>query len=341
MLEWFAQQVPQPVPKPTVTEAVAQICQEIFNPKRGGRSIISQISEFCNVVQRNQKESTAQEIDSELHRFTTMRDSLGHILPKDADITNITADTVRRLNAALEQLPISGDTRKKRWGIFKRFVGDLASEELIPLPSNLYSKKYSFRVQCKPVIRHPIEKVREVLGSLSPRNKLFCLMGLNFGMTNVDIARLEKTAVNGFVLTRKRVKTEDHVNVPVVQYQIWAETYELLSTHKSCHESLWLLCREGKKLVEWHKNSKGKWIKRDRLSSEYREDSPKLHLKNFRSIAATIIRDHSGSEVASLFLGHAPVGILDRHYAAAPQERLNQALLHLRDVILCSNSSIR
>ncbi len=59
---------------------------------------------------------------------------------------------------------------------------------------------------------------------------MYALLGLNCGMSNTDLAGLKKSEVDlkEGTLTRKRVKTGDNDNVPIVCYKLWPETLKLL-----------------------------------------------------------------------------------------------------------------
>ena len=50
-------------------------------------------------------------------------------------------------------------------------------------------------------------------------------------------------------------------------------------------------------------------------------------LKSLKKTSASLLRGHKEfSGLESLFLGHAPRGMSDRHYAQVPQELLDQAV---------------
>jgi len=59
---------------------------------------------------------------------------------------------------------------------------------------------------------------------------LLLCWALNCGMTSKDISDLHPAQVDldRGTITRKRSKTHEWANVPVVQYRLWAETIRLL-----------------------------------------------------------------------------------------------------------------
>jgi integrase len=225
---------------------------------------------------------------------------------------------------------LSDGRKKKHWGFFQRFAKYLWERRLIEMPRNLNA--YKFQVSPKKVKEYPIEKVREVLGSLKPRLKLYALLGLNIGATNVDIANLNKVEVdlkNGRI-TRRRTKTKDKDNVPDVCYKLWPETLKLLKKHESTHETLFLTNMKNRPLLETRIED-GKARRYDMIVQQWKRAKPDIALKAFRSISATLLESHEiYGRVTSLFLGHSPRSISDRHYAAAPEALLHEGLAWLR-----------
>jgi integrase len=228
---------------------------------------------------------------------------------------------------------LSGGRKKKHWGFFQRFVKYLWERRLIEMPRNLNAHK--FQVSPKKVREYPIEKVREVLGSLKPRLKLYALLGLNIGATNVDIAALRKEEVDlkRGTITRRRTKTGDNENVPVVTYRLWPETVALLRKHQSTHPELFLTNMRGNPLCGTRIED-GKAKRYDMVVQQWRRKKPDIPLKAFRSISASLIESHEiYGRVTSLFLGHSPKSIKDKHYSAPPQNLLDDALNWLYEKI--------
>ena len=58
---------------------------------------------------------------------------------------------------------------------------------------------------------------------------------LNCGMTQRDISDLKDEEVdwNAGRIRRKRSKTANHDNVPVVEYLLWPRTFDLLKEYRS------------------------------------------------------------------------------------------------------------
>ena len=115
-------------------------------------------------------------------------------------------------------------TQRKVWRIFQRLVRHLYSHRFIDLPRNLEDPHFDFRVVKKKVKRYPKKLVQAELASLTPRLKLYAMLGLNCGMTEVDIGSLswEQLDQNKWRIIRKRTKTEDVEDVPEVNYK-WVQ----------------------------------------------------------------------------------------------------------------------
>jgi len=63
-------------------------------------------------------------------------------------------------------------------------------------------------------------------------------------------------------------------------------------------------------------------------------------VKNFRSIAATLIESHeSYGRYKTHFLGQSPKSIADKHYAAPSNELFTRIILWLHDKILNSDQA--
>lgn len=244
--------------------------------------------------------------------------------------------------------------KKKRWNFFKRFVDYLGERGIVQVPRNLHSRLLKIRVSPQAIETWPDELVRDTILNLKPRMRLFALLALNTGMTNIDLAELrhdqlhpsrEQIARHGLpgdkpwmhpeskicFLVRKRVKTASHASVPVVSYVLWPQTLELLKKFVSTHPTLALTTRQGTPLASAKAGVNGKIKVRDTITLSWH----KLHLpfpfRKLRSIAATALTDSPFAGSVGLFLGHSPTGIRDKHYAAPSQEQFNLAIAWLRD----------
>ncbi|MCO8124584.1 site-specific integrase [Stieleria sp. TO1_6] len=204
--------------------------------------------------------------------------------------------------------------------------------QLDHLPRNFDSKSLSIHTQIKQVETLTVDELSQLLGAARDRAKLYMLLGLNCGMTQIDISDLHPAEVdfeNG-TITRKRSKTRNVENVPMVKYKLWKETLQLLKQERSDSDDHVLLNRSGLTLVESSFNSKENTNKRDAVRLEIRRlstaESITCTMKHFKKTAASALRNHQQySGLERLFLGHAPDNMSDRHYTTAPDDLLAEA----------------
>jgi integrase len=222
-------------------------------------------------------------------------------------------------------------------GSVKSFVLWLFEIEAIPeIPRVMAGKSKALQITPAngTITVFTIDEVTQSLDAATDRTKLYILLMLNCGMTQKDIADLLKTEVDwddGRV-TRKRSKTKKHKNVPIVSYKLWPETLRLLLQEQAGSESeRVLLSANGRPL--WHQDvmDDGKYKKTDSIKNAFYRLSQttkiKKPLKSLKKTSATLIRGNEKyASLESLFLGHAPQTMADKHYAAAPQELLDEAI---------------
>ena len=72
--------------------------------------------------------------------------------------------------------------------------------------------------------------IKTLLAGATDRDKLYLLLMMNCGFTQVDIANLKQDEVDfkAGTITRKRSKTQDYDKVPTVRYPLWKTTLALL-----------------------------------------------------------------------------------------------------------------
>jgi hypothetical protein len=254
----------------------------------------------------------------------------GGVITPDMDIKQLNEAKIEAVFLWLKELPYFAPTKKKRWGFFKRLVRYCWEARAIELPRNLESRAFRFKVQPKAIKTFTGAEVRECLNLLKPQLRLYAMLGLNCGMTNVDIGLLRKDQISNGRLTRKRVKTMHHDLVPTVSYPLWPETQRLLKECISDHPELALTSSDGTSLYS-SRFEAGGTRKKDLLSKAWRVADVEIPLKAFRSIGATLLESHETyGRYKSHFLGHSPKTIADRHYAAPSQELFDRAINWLR-----------
>jgi integrase len=177
--------------------------------------------------------------------------------------------------------------------------------------------------------------------------RLHLLLMANCGFTQQDISDLHPREFRDGCLVRKRSKTRDHENVPEVRYRLWPETLALLKEYRSDDPKHLLVTKSGRAWV--HKEFKGgKFVETDSIRTLYsrhaRSVGVTMSLKHIRKTSATMIDRETKSfdhRIATLFLGHSPRSIKDRHYSRPAEDVLDEAVKWLRGVYFPKNQRSR
>jgi integrase len=230
----------------------------------------------------------------------------------------------------------SQTTASNRLNSVKSFVKRLWQIEAIhSLPRNMDALKIS---KSSPTIVIFIkQEIATLLRRASDRTKLYILLMLNCGMTQKDVADLDLAEVDWEAgrIIRKRSKTRDFKNVPVVSYQLWPETLRLLSQERCKGKSGRVLLNEkGNPLWYEEVGDSGQLKKNDNVKSAFdrlkRKTGIDKPLKSLKKTSASLIRDNPKyTSLEDLFLGHAPQRMSDKHYTQTPQTLFNEAIAWL------------
>jgi integrase len=219
----------------------------------------------------------------------------------------------------------------------KSFVRWLWQTEAIDvLPRLLDGRSQLLKIGKAPinVIVFTKEEVVRHLANATGRTRLYILLMLNCGMTQKDIADLRHSEVDWDAgrIIRKRSKTADKENVPVVNYHLWPETLRLLRQERAAKsKDQVLLNSNGSPLWYEEIDAEGKYRKNDNVKSAFERLRRKLKinkpLKCLKKTSATLLRGNERfSALVGLFLGHAPQSMSDKHYTQVPQALLDQAI---------------
>ncbi|QGJ68804.1 Hypothetical protein PBC10988_4670 [Planctomycetales bacterium 10988] len=245
----------------------------------------------------------------------------------------VLSDFHRELLEQINSQRISQDYAKDRMNTLKSFVHWLWKMEAIEnLPRILDSNELRISKKLSTPAIFTIEEVKQLLEKAADRTKLYLLLMLNIGATQVDISDLLQDQVDwehGYI-TRKRSKTQKHERVPEVRYTLWQETFSLLCQERAQNAERVLLNQNGQQLKVEELDATGRLQKIDNIASAYarlrRKTTIKKPLKLFRKTSATLIANHKSFHgLESYFLGHTPQTMSDRHYAQAPQALLEEA----------------
>lgn len=248
----------------------------------------------------------------------------------------IDADRIESWWTHLVGTSLSVETKKKKLRHVKSFVHWIVEKGLITQPTNLHSRRHRFGGSARAVRTIPTSEVKLLIESASGQLRLHILLMINCGMTQVDISDLKPKEVDWERgrIKRKRSKTEDHSNVPVVDYPLWPETIRLLRLYGRRDGERALLTESGRPWVRDSLLPNGKRSKVDNIKSNFahvkRRKELKYSMKLLRKTSASLLETMPEfARYATLFLGHAPRSIADRHYIAPSQVNFDEAVLWL------------
>jgi integrase len=211
--------------------------------------------------------------------------------------------------------------------------------DLQELPRCLTAKRgYSVTVTTKEPESMTREEINTFYTKATDRTRLYLLLGINCAMTSADLSTLRRDEIDlkSGTITRKRSKTNRAEGVPVVIYKLWPETLALLRQEMATEGEKALLTSNGKELVQQTWRADGSVSKNDTTHSAWvrLQDSAgisKPH-KLLRKTGATMLNHNNEfARFHSLYLGHSPRGMAEKHYAQADQAGFEKALEWLRD----------
>lgn len=217
------------------------------------------------------------------------------------------------------------------WSFEREYLGDM--------PRLIAAGKFKVEVGAKAVQCFEDAEVKSILRAAKSRERLYILIAINCGFTQIDISNLRPTEVDleaGFI-TRKRSKTGDHESVPEVSRKLWPETLALLREHASDDPIRVLLNKLGRPLVEV--TDSGEKVNRTdtiakamaRLRKRMKRKAP-ITFKKFRATAASKLGEHPEFRpYCQYFLGHSPGTVADKHYVAPSQAQFDRATEWLRE----------
>jgi integrase len=287
-----------------------------------------------------------------LYRFRDWRPDQGSTTG-DRPISEICAAMLAEfhdgLSNQLADKAISAYTARDALGAVRQFIRWAWERELCGLPRNIDSRNLTFTVPAKTVDVWEIDEVQRLLDAASDRMRLYLLLALNCGMTQRDLADLRRDEVDikAGTITRKRSKTHKHAGVPVVTYQLWPATKKLLKTFAQTSGDLALLTENGEPLVREWTGDDGSPAKVDTVRLAFRRLLEKVNklvngeaehkhvridgsFKLLRATGANLLEQENGFKaVVTLYLGHAPTTIAERHYTRGDQGLLDKAVAWL------------
>jgi len=234
--------------------------------------------------------------------------------------------------------------RSTRTGV-RSFVAWLVmSGRLASLPPNF--NDYKIKKKTKQPVVFTDDELKRIVSAADDELKAYILLALNTGANQIDIATLryagdeEALGLRGRQIKRKRVKTEDHAEVPVVRYILWDRTAELVEEFMAEGEMVFRNSTGGL-LVHRHRNKEdGKYKNNDSLGKRFIRLVQGLGIakKTFKTLRATSASKLGNKKeyrvYGPLFLGHAPDGVYESHYLKEDCKELNEAVAWLEGALL-------
>lgn len=214
---------------------------------------------------------------------------------------------------------MAGPYAKRVFGHCKNFIRYLWEMRLIEMPRNLESKLFEFgKTKIVSPLIYSFEEVAGLLGASTGQTRLHILLALNCGMGGKDISDLKQDEVDWTkgTIKRKRSKTADHEDVPVVTYLLWPETFALLKQWRSSEPETVLLTATGKKWVQgkddgWRSDCVRSCFAKLQTKTKIKKGS----FKTFRKTGATVLGEHKTYKFYSqYYLGHSPRSVADKNY---------------------------
>lgn len=214
-------------------------------------------------------------------------------------------------------------------------------ETLDALPRNFSDKKLNWEVPTNVVEGWSKSDVKFLMDHAGEPLSLYCLLMLNCGFTQIDIAELKKSEIDwkARTITRARSKTRERSkNVPTVTWPLWPATYDLLKKHLSSDQVLALTNEDGGPLKSEKIRGKdeakaGKFAKVDNIATAYyrlkikHPDHTWRQLKELRKTGPSLFRNNPQFQsIRELFLGHTDKTVADKAYAGAPMQLLAEAV---------------
>lgn len=222
---------------------------------------------------------------------------------------------------------------------FVRWLWRTEAIETLPRMLDAGSRELEIGKTVASILVFTKAEIASLLAGASARTRLYILLSLNTAMTQKDIADLEYTEIDweDGRIERKRSKTRTHANVPLVSYHLWPETLSLLSQERNpAGTGRVLINEDGGPLWDERTDINGKYAKVDNIRNAFDRLRRRLEIrKPFKSLKKTSATELAGNKefrsVRGHFLGHAPSSLSDRHYAQAPAQLLDEAVVWLRE----------
>ena len=311
--------------------AALSLLQRIAHPTEEGQSLSECAEKFLSVKRSEVGDGIGEGRFNVIQQGTRM--FLDFCGPVAIDSINgaTLVDYRSRLGERVATKEIKPATAKNLMQVAKQLIRFCyETERLSSLPRNIDSKSLTVTVEPREVEIFETEEIKSLLLRATERTKLYVLLMLNCGMSQKDISDLRHSEVNweAGTITRRRSKTCKQKTCPVVTYPLWSDTLRLLKEYRDDTSDRVLLTRDGTPLVR--RELVGDHFKiSDAVRTAWTriKPAPRLPCKHLRKTSSSLLASQRGyASVASLFLGHSPKGMAERHYTKAPLDLLAEAV---------------
>ena len=267
-------------------------------------------------------------------RLRNIRSILAHFaafVGETADVSTITAEVLDGFHSfclsKIAETQWSPAYAKEVFASVRQWIRYLVQLGAISPPANLHAR-WRFGPIAREVQIFTVAEVQQLTGAATGKLKLALLLMLNCGMTQQDVSDLADDEVNWTAgrIRRKRSKTRHVGSVPVVEYPLWPATFALLKEHRSGRDPV-LLTRSGRPYIRPVSGSDMWAVPYAALRERVGIPKP---MKLLRKTSASLLESHEVyGRFTSLFLGHSPRSMKDRHYTAPPQVLFDAAVVWL------------
>lgn len=287
------------------------------------RTVGYHLDRWAELMRQRVTPTTFSVVQSYLKIFRDIRHGDRLVLGGEMQIDVLTEAKLDEAYLAFKSWDKEETTKQKQFVYFRSFVRHLIERRFIPPLANIDSKAFTFKV--KKTGKEPADarRIRDFLGELPDRFQLYALLALNCSMNNIDIAQLTHGQIDWgrSTLTRKRVKTEGHENVPVVRYKLWPETVRLLKQEMTAGGKDQLVLRDaaGAPLYIAQVKDGGKVHHYDKIKSSWRDyfgrsEKKEFTLRDFRYFGADLLEETRYETYQDAFLGHSPNSVKSIFY---------------------------
>jgi integrase len=284
-----------------------------------------------------------------LNQLRLKLDHFRHHIGDDVLVGEITSEMLSGYRAAVMAKDWSLKYRDDHTQVIGQFFNWLYENEHIgERPRLLTSNKWRVSVELEEPEPATIEECQQVLLAGNERVRLFALLMLNCGFTQVDIGDLKQSEVDWKkgIITRKRSKTRKKKTknskpsrIPKISFQLWPETFSLLKKYRSTDPERVLLSESGTPL--WQESLKGqaKSSKTDLVRQTWVRMQKKTGItispKQLRKAGPNELNKHPQYKMFHYdLLGNVPEGIAAQHYIQFDQAGFAKALAWLRTKII-------